>query len=73
MLELHSDASSLGLHCGGDASFGASVLGMSSCVVFFIVAKLRGLECGGNASFGASVLGMSSCVVAWADAEAMLA
>ena len=33
MLELHSDASSLGLHCGGDASFGASVLGMSSCVV----------------------------------------
>ena len=67
MLELHSDASSLDLHCGGDASFSARSLGLKSCAVSLPFAYFCGLQCGGGdtTSLGASLLGMFSRAVFW--------
>jgi hypothetical protein len=58
---LHFDASSLGLHCGGDASFSARLLGLKSCAVSLPFAYFCGLQCGGGdtTSLGARLLGMS--------------
>ena len=67
MLELHSDASSLGLHCGGDASFSARLLGLKSCAVSLPYACFCALqhEGGDTTSLGVSLLGMFSRAVFW--------